>query len=69
MKVPKEHQLKCAICGQIIDIRDLSQVFAHEPCDGTQKDYDNIKQISYSGSVKIGKPIYWTRDKQAIGLS
>lgn len=35
MKAPKEHQLECPVCGQIIDMRDLSQVLAHEPCDGT----------------------------------
>ena len=69
MKIPKEHQLECSVCGQIIDMRDLSQVFAHEPCDGTHKDYDNIEQIPYSGSMKIGEPIYWTKDKQPIGLS
>ena len=69
MKVPKEHQLECPVCGQIIDMRDLSQVLAHEPCDGTPKDYNNIEKIPYSGSAKIGEPIYWTKDKRAIGLS
>lgn len=69
MEVPKEHQLICPDCKQIIDMRDLSQVFAHEPCDGNQKDYEKIEQIPYSGSQKIGEPIFWTKDKKAINLN
>jgi len=69
MGVPKGHQLICSDCGQIIDMRDLSQVFAHEPCDGIQKNYDEIEQIPYSGSHKIGEPIFWTKDKRPIHLS
>jgi hypothetical protein len=67
--VPKEHQLICSDCGQIIDMRDLSQVFAHEPCDGIQKNYNDVEQIPYSSSQKIGEPIIWTKDKRAIHLN
>lgn len=53
MGIPKEHQLKCSVCGQMIDKRDLSQIFSHEPCNGIPKDYTKIKQIPYSGNKKI----------------
>ena len=69
MKIPKEHQLICSDCNQIIDMRDLSQVFAHETCDGTQKDYNEIKKISHSGGQKIGDSIFWTTDKKPIHLN
>ena len=65
----KEHQDTCPECGQSIDMRDLSQVFAHEPCDGTPKDYDKVEQIPHSGSQKVGEPIFWTKDKKAIHLN
>lgn len=55
--VPKEHQIICSDCGQIIDRRDLSQVFAHKPCDSMQKDYEHIEQIPHSGSQRSGSPI------------
>jgi len=69
MKIPQKHQLICSKCGQMIDMRDLSQVFAHEPCNGIQKDYDNIENIPCSGSQKIGDPVFWTNDKKPIHLS
>jgi hypothetical protein len=53
MKVPKKHQLICSQCKQIIDMRDLSQVFAHEPCDGVQKDYAKIQKIKHTKGIKI----------------
>jgi len=69
MEVPKEHQLICPDCGQVIDMRDLSQVFAHEPCDGTRKNYNEIEKIQHSGSQKIGDNVYWTADKKPIHLN
>ena len=50
--VPNEHQMKCDICGQIMDRRDLSQVFAHEDCNGIPKDYGIIEQIPHTGGQK-----------------
>jgi len=67
--IPKEHQLICSKCGQIIDMRDLSQVFAHEPCNGIRKDYNKIEQIPYFGSKKIGDSTFWTIDKEPINLN
>ena len=68
-QVPKEHQLICSECGQIIDMRDLSQVLAHEPCDGMQKDYDNIEQIPHSGAQRIGSPEVHTKNNGIINLN
>jgi len=69
MKIPKEHQLICSECSQVMDMRDLSQVFAHEPCDGNQKDYSKIEQLSSGGSQKIGDSFYWDKDKNPIHLN
>lgn len=52
----KEHTNNCSVCGQEFDMRDLSQVFAHEPCDGKHKDYNNIEQIQFVSSKKMGSP-------------
>jgi hypothetical protein len=68
MKVPKEHQLICADCKQIIDMRDLSQVFAHEPCNGFV-DYETMEKISHSASIKIGEPILHTKNNGKINLN
>lgn len=65
--IPKEHQLKCVNCGQIIDMRDLSQVFAHENCNGIP--IKNVKQVSYSGSRKVGDSTFWNKDKKPIELN
>jgi len=67
--IPKEHQLKCCNCAQIIDKRDLSQVFAHEVCNGPIYDEDEIKKISYSSSKKVGDSILWIKDKKPIVLN
>lgn len=53
MSVPKEHQMKCNTCGQIMDLRDLSQVFAHEECNGIPINYDKMEQIEHDQGVKI----------------
>jgi len=52
----KEHKMNCNTCGQEIDMRDLSQVFAHEPCDGQYKDYNNIEKIEFVSSKKMDSP-------------
>ena len=67
--IPKKHQLKCSNCGQIIDMRDLSQVFAHEDCGGVPVDDNRIKQVLYSGSREIEEPVFWTKDKKKIDLN
>ena len=56
-----KHIMNCNACGQEIDMRNLSQVFAHEPCEGIV-DYETMEKITQSGSIKIGEPIYYTND-------
>ncbi len=58
--IPPEHEMKCNTCGQSMDLRDLSQVFAHEDCGGIHIDYDSLKQIN-SSSIKIGTPEQYTK--------
>ena len=59
MKIPKEHQMNCNTCGQIMDLRDLGQVLAHEDCNGIPIDYDKADLITYGGSQKIGDSVFW----------
>lgn len=63
------HFINCSVCGQDIDCRDLSQVFAHEPCDGNHKDYNTVEQIPHNGSQKIGEPIFYAKNKLEINLN
>lgn len=42
MKNNKEHKMNCNSCGQEFDMRDLSQVFAHEECNGMPIDYSKL---------------------------
>lgn len=69
MQVPKEHQNFCTVCGQMFDMRDLSQVFAHEYCDGTYKDYDSVEQIQQGGAQKIGSHEVYYKGKGIVNLN
>ncbi len=66
--IPKEHQLKCEGCGKILDMRDAS-ILAHGWFEKGEIICYGDAEIPYSGSVKIGEPIFWTKDKQAIPLN
>lgn len=48
-----DNYMNCNSCGQIINLSDLSQVFAHENCNGIPIDYNKIRQIEHSRSKKI----------------
>lgn len=48
--------MKCNNCGQEMDLRDLSQVFAHEGCNGIPIDYSTLEKIN-SSAKKGGEPI------------
>lgn len=61
--------MKCNNCGQIMDLRDLSQVFAHEDCNGIPIDYKTMKQIPHSGAQKIGEPKIHTKKCGEINLN
>ena len=67
--IPNEHQMRCNSCGQIMDLRDLSQVFAHEECNGNPINYDTMKQIPYSGAQKIGSSELHTKNNGVINLN
>lgn len=70
-QIPKEYQLLCPGCGKILDMRDIL-VLSHGWIEG-----DNIvcyldegeHAIPYSGSQKVGEPIFWTKDKKPIDLN
>ena len=64
----KDHVMNCNVCGQEMDLRDLSQVFAHEPCNGFV-DYDKVEKIQHSGAIKIGEPILYTKNNGEINLN
>jgi hypothetical protein len=69
--IPIEHQLKCEGCGKILDMRDPSIL-----CHGWIENGEIVcyldegeHSIPYSGSQKIGEPIFWTKDKEPIHLN
>jgi len=66
-KIPDEHQLKCGGCKKILDMRDAS-ILAHGWIEnGKIVCYD--VEIEYSGSQKIGDPVYYTSNKNQINLN
>ena len=67
--VPNEHQMKCNACGQIMDLRDLSQVFAHEECNGIPIDYRKMEQIPHSSAQKIGSSEQFIKENGIINLN
>jgi len=66
--IDKKHYMNCNTCGQLIDMRDLSQVFAHEPCKGFVN-YETMEKIPHSSSRKIGDPILYTKNNGNINLN
>lgn len=68
MEIPKEHKLYCSCCGQIIDMRDLSQVFAHEDCNGIHVDYSKLEKLN-SSAQKICNPILHILNIGNVGLN
>jgi len=63
-----EHKMNCNKCGQEIDMRDLSQVFAHEPCDGKHLDYSKLEKINTTAQ-KIGDPTLHIMGKGNVSLN
>lgn len=64
-----EHEMKCNTCGQIMDLRDLSQVFAHEECNGIPIDYSTMEPIENSGCIKKDEPTLHTKNCGKIDLN
>jgi len=70
-QIPKEYQLLCKGCGKILDMRDIN-VLSHGWIEGDQIVCyldEGEHAITYSGSQKIGEPIFWTKDKEPINLN
>lgn len=65
------HFTKCEKCKQIIDKRDFNQMFAHTRCNGIPIDYKKMEKLPFSGSQKIGDPIFYVnnKDKTEINLN
>lgn len=68
MEIPKEYRLLCEGCGKILDIRDPS-ILSHGWIEDGQIVCYEEKEIEYSGSQKMGEPIFWTKDKKEINLN
>lgn len=60
--------MNCNSCGQEFDMRDMSQVIAHEECNGMPVDYSKLEKIN-SSSQKIGKPILHILGHGDVGLN
>ena len=69
MKELGKHEMRCNSCGQIMDLRDLSQVFAHEECNGIPVNYATMEQIPHTGARKMDEPIIHTKKNGEIGLN
>lgn len=70
--IPKEHQLECATCGEILDMRDLGQVLSHGQWDPAANDFICLNKpidVEYGTSRKVGDPVEWTKDKKPINLN
>ena len=67
--VLNEHQMRCNTCGQIMDLRDLSQVFAHEECNGMPIDYETMKKTPHTWAQKIGSAELHTKNNGVINLN
>ena len=59
----KEHKMNCNKCGQEFDMRDLSQVFAHEWVD-----YSKLEKINKTAQ-EIGSPILHVIGKGEVYLN
>lgn len=68
MENDKEHKMNCTSCGQEFDMRDLSQVFAHEECNGMPVDYSQLEKIN-SSAQKIGEPFLHILGHGDVGLN
>lgn len=64
----KKHKNNCSKCGQEFDMRYLSQVFAHEECEGIPVDYSKLAEINKTAQ-EIGSPILHVIGKGDVSLN
>lgn len=70
-EIPSEYQLFCPGCGKILDMRDVN-VLSHGWTEGDQIVCyldEGEHAIPYSGSQKVGEPIFWDKDKNPTFLN
>ena len=68
MSTDKQHKMNCNSCGQEFDMRDLSQVFAHEECNGMPVDYSKLEKIN-TFAQKIGESTLHILGHGDVGLN
>jgi hypothetical protein len=54
----RHHYIRCKLCNQYLDCRDLSQVFEHE--------HENLPEPSFTSSKKTDEPIEYIQGKLQI---
>ena len=64
--VPEKHQLICATCGKILDMRNLGQIFSHDIGNGNGTYYclpdEDELDIDYDGCSRVDEPeIYYPK--------
>ncbi len=52
----KEHFFECPHCKEMVDMRNLAQVFEHE--------HKNLSTPIWSSSIKVGEPIEYFDSKK-----
>ena len=65
--IPLEYQITCPVCGKILDMRDINTLSHGGIEEGKGVCYD--EDIPYSGSQKIGEPIFWDKNKKPTFLN
>lgn len=71
MSPDNEFIIFCPTCGDPVDKRDLAAVLSHGWFNPETEKYEcrDIGDVEYSGSVRVGEPIQWTKDKRKIDLN
>lgn len=57
----RKHFIKCPVCGELVDCRDLSQVFQHLHAD--------LPDPDWSSSRRIGDPEEFLPDGSKVDLN
>lgn len=58
----RQHYLKCTVCGHYLDMRDLSDVFAHE--------HDkNLPEPKFSKSKRLHDNAEYLKGKHKVNLN
>lgn len=66
--IPKEHQLRCEGCKELLDMRDVNTLSHGWIEEGKIVCFTDIN-ITYNSSKKVGEPIEWDKVKNPIHLN